>query len=615
MLEFKNNPIPVEDSFSVRLEVVNPACYFDKIPGNAGVGITISVNEISRAIFGNPERFAKKTDASSRKFPGFSIRPRGMLMEAGTLVITNANVEVYQAWLQPEVGVMGEEQQDRFINELPWREGVDFSDKEQYTPGVDEYCKVKIRNEHFWEGKGEQNPVMQEYLDEDEHLRMRDEIKNQFSKDFDDNFQQVINETPLNNDTVARVISPFLFFQYFLRELLRANRFYIRSHPFNTIPGTSNLVLFNNYNIFDPEPRGLNSAVPPEEGGSYEEEFKTFDRRRNTYTTVVREVINETDWILKPFNFADLVPKASIKDALLSIQNFMNICFVFNPDRTVSIIDRESIPESEAFDLSAYMIGTWEKGEQKNVSLKFVVEYDKNDANFADEFHDLSDRWQDFKAPVNTYADLLYITAAGRRGQPGGDRTIGQLRYVRTENKIYEYKWTVINIEKANGAESQKNVLAWEFVSSGPQYFVYRNGDEIEEIHTGISTLQMENGELCARQEGNVNAMRNLWKDFSFRMFYYLAGDAGSVDYPGASCNWEGSNGIFEKRWKKWARFWANRQPVQAQFNLPMNVLHFVKNNITKKYRITEGEFIIESLQVDIGVDRIGRTTIKGFKI
>jgi hypothetical protein len=74
--------------------------------------------------------------------------------------------------------------------------------------------------------------------------------------------------------------------------------------------------------------------------------------------------------------------------------------------------------------------------------------------------------------------------------------------------------------EDANGTEEQVNVLAWEFVSSGPQYYVYRNGDEIEEIKTGISTLQMENGLLTARQRGNVNFMRYLWSDFTFQAYF-----------------------------------------------------------------------------------------------
>jgi hypothetical protein len=492
---------------------------------------------------------------------------------------------------------------------------VEFEDKEAYISGTDEYAKVTLVNEHFWEGKGASGNVMIDYIDEEERSRTREENKNYLS----DSFAEVghtVNDTRVSDG--AKVVSPFLFFPYFVKEILRLNRFYIRSHPFEDIPGLKNLVVYNNYNIFDPVPRGLNSVVPPEEGGTEEKEFSTFDRRRNTYTTVIREVINEVDWMLRNFTYADLVPKISVKDAILGIQNFQNVCFFFNPDRSVEIIDREEVFNTEPFDLTEYQVSKWRKLEPKKVSLKFVAEYDKNDANFGDEFHDLSDRWQDFKEAVDDYEDLVWITAAARRGMPDGDRTIGQLRYVRNENKIYEYKWTTLNKEDENGTEEQVNVLAWEFVSSGPQYYIYRNGDEIEEIKTGISTLQMENGLLTARQRGNVISMRNLWSDFTFRLFYYLEGNLGSVDnnVAATSCNWEGENGIFNRRWKKTARWWASRQGLEAEFNLPLNVLAFIKRNFAKKlFRTKKGAFIIDKISVDVGMNAIGKATLKVYKV
>ncbi len=619
MLYLNNIPIPVPASFSVRLEWVNPFCYFDKVPGNAALGIEIEVNEYTRAIFGNPERFEKYSKVSARKFPGFSIRKKGNLLEAGSLVITDASNETYSAWLQPEMGVMGEAQRDNFIPDLDWKNNVEFEDKEEYIPGTDQYAKVKIKNEHFWEGKGASGGVMIEYLDEDEHLRIREEIKNYLSDSFSEN-EEMINQYPIPEaeDNTARVISPYLFFPYFVKEILRINRFYIRSHPFNEIHGASNLLVYNNYNIFDPVPRGLNAVVPPEEGGTEEQEFPVFDRRRNTYTTVTREVIRGVDWTLINFSYADLVPRLSVNETLLSIQNYLNVCFFFNPDRSVEIIDREEVFDTEPFDLSEYQVSEWRKKELKKVSLKFVADYDKNDANFGDEFHDLSDRWKDFKEAVDTYEDLLWITASARRGTGQGDRTIGQLRYVRNENKIYEYKWTTLNREDANGTEEQFNVLAWEFVSSGPQYFVYRNGDEIEEIKTGISTLQMEDGVLTARQRGNVNSMRFLWSDFTFRLFYYLGEDVGHVDnnLEQASCNWEGPNGIFNRRWKKTARWYANRQELEAEFNLPLNVLAYIKRNFAKQlFRTKKGAFIIDKISVDVGMNTMGKTTLSVYKV
>ena len=126
MLYYNNIPIPVPASFSLRLEWINPFCHFSEIPGNAALGLEIEVNEYTRAIFGNPERFEKYSKVSARKFPGFSIRKQGMLLEAGSLVITNANNETYSAWLQSEKGVMGEAQRDKFIPDLDWKNDVEF---------------------------------------------------------------------------------------------------------------------------------------------------------------------------------------------------------------------------------------------------------------------------------------------------------------------------------------------------------------------------------------------------------------------------------------------------------------------------------------------------------
>lgn len=613
MTPFLNNkPIVVDQDFSARMSWVNPACFFDKIPGNAGLGMDFPVNEYTRAIFGNPERFEKYSQASDRKFPGFEIRAKGILIEAGTLVITDANSERYSAWLQSELGVMGESQRDKFINDLDWKQGVEFEYKSSYNPEEDEYCVVKIRNDHFWEGKGAHGNVIIPFENDDQEPDLREEYVNYLGDTFMKETESIINEPPADyiqdlppgepDPNVGKVVSPYLFFTYLLKEALRLNRFYIREHPFNQIHAAKFLVVYNNYSVFDITPI------------TREREFTTFNRRRNRYETVQREVIESTRWQLVPFAYRDLITRIPMKDFLLSIQNFLNVAFVFNPDRTINIIDREGVLDSPAIDLTPFLVGQWEKKEQVHVSLKFKAEYDKNDANFGDEFHDLSDRWQDFRDSVETYNDLLNITS---RHNPNADRTLGQLRYVRSENKIYEFKWTVHNNEESNFSEEQTNILAWEFVSSGPQFFVYRNGDTVEEIETRISTLQMDGADLTAKQAGNVNALRNLWSDFSFRLFYYIGGTSGSVNNGNhfSSLNWEGEYGIFNRRWRKWARFWANRLPVEADFDFPLNVLDYVRRNITSKFRTEQGEFIIEEMETELGIDQVGKTRIRGYKL
>jgi hypothetical protein len=602
MLKLNEHNIPVAKDFSFRMSIINPACFFGEIPGNAGLGIDIQVNEYSRAILGNPERFEKYSAASDRKFPGFEIRKNGILYEAGTLVIKSADSKNYSCWLQPEVGVIGEEQKDKFIPELPWPADVEIDIKGAYNPAEDEYCLAKIINDRFWEGKGARAVSLIPFLDENNEPAERPEYVDQLQLAYDTGYYSEVNSNVVVAGDAGKVVSPYLFLGYVIKKLLLMNRFYIRSSALANIPGAATLALYNNYNVFNPTAATTSDKV-----------FQTFNRRRNTYTNVTREQIDTVSWNAAPFTYSDLVPKLSLKETLLSIQNFLNVCFVFRPDRTVNIIDREAILAGEAFDLTPYQASEWRKDTRKHTSLKFISEYDKNDAYYGDGFHDLSDQWKDFKPAVNTYNDLAVITS---RHNPAADRTLGQLRYVRDVNEIYEYKWTVQNSVKADNTEDQKDILGWELVSTGPQYFVYRNGDEIEEIKTSISTLQMENGVLAAKQKGNVKSMRSLWSDFTFRLFYYLGTTTGSVDNAAAqaSCNWEGENGIFNRRWRKWARFWSNRTPIEADFDLPESVLLYVKNNITQKYRTEKGEFIIESIETDIGLNRNGISTIKAWK-
>ncbi len=604
MLYLNNISIPVDTSFEVELSWVNPACRFDNIVGSAAVGIEIPVNEYTRAALGNPERFQKYSAASDRKFPGFEIRPAGVLLEAGTLIIYHADNEKYQGWLQSDLGALGEEQAEKFITDMAWKEGVVFQNKAEYNYQEDDYCKVRLKNERFWEGKGAHGNVIIPYINDDDEPAEREEFRNYLQDHFESRFEDFVNtETEIQDGDpdYARVVSPFLFFRYVLKEALRHNKFFIRHHPFDILPGMNRLVVYNNFNVFDPVPATI------------DKEFRTFNRRRNSYENVVHEVIDTVAWELKPFSYRDLVPKISLKDFLVSVQNLFNICFVFNPDRTVDIVSREAILSGTAIDLTDFQVGKWGKGDRKHVSLKFVVQYDKNDANFANKFHDLTDRYRDFREAVDTYDDLKFITS---RRNPTPDRTLGQLRLVRSENKIYEFKWTTHKNEDANFTEEETNILGWEFVSSGPQYFVFRNGDEMEEIKTMISTLQMEEGILTARQQGNVNAMRALWSDFTLRLFYYLGGETGSVqnaaDY--VSLNWEGETGIFKTFWKNWASFWSERLPVEGNFYLPLNALLVVKNNITKKYRTDEGEFIIDNIKVRVGINRIGTTTVEAYK-
>ncbi len=104
--------------------------------------------------------------------------------------------------------------------------------------------------------------------------------------------------------------------------------------------------------------------------------------------------------------------------------------------------------------------------------------------------------------------------------------------------------------------------------------------------------------------------MKSLWKDFKLRCLYQPHPENFDID-----TIFSGINGIFNRRWLKWARFWRSRQAVEGQFQLPLTELYSITNNITRKYHTQEGEFLIEEMEVEFKGDLMGPVTVRGYKI
>ena len=108
-------------------------------------------------------------------------------------------------------------------------------------------------------------------------------------------------------------------------------------------------------------------------------------------------------------------------------------------------------------------------------------------------------------------------------------------------------------------------------------------------------------------QKGNLASIPSVYNNFSLRLV------SGNIFfYPDA---WEGDTGLFKRRWERWARFWKNRLAVTAEFNLPLNMISYLTDNITGKFRTREGEFIIEEMECEFGMNQIGKTVIRGYKV
>lgn len=601
-LHYNGNTIPTGSGFSLRLTWKNPACFSDEIPAPAGLGIDIPVNQWSRMYFGNPERFERYNSGNDRNFPGFEVRFNGVLLMSGTLKITGASPENYSGWLQSDLGVLGEAQRDKNISELDWDPDGDrtFENKLYYDDFTDDYYPCPVVNGAFWNGKGSEIAVKIKYTDEDgEEHEVNDKIT-KLTQNFRDNFERIINRTGAggvdllgeNEDGAGCVVSPYLYLRKFLDMLFKLNGFFIDHNDMVPEIGLcleQFLLIYNNFNIME--------ATLTKEWQT----LTTYYSEENETREETVEVITGTAWDLGPFKYSELVPHYSLKDILVGLQNYLNYTFVFKPLNKVDILDRNLIPDSLAFDLDDYFLGTWQMGERKDVTLKFVNDFDEEDRMFGQEYHDLTDRRAEFKEAVETKDDLLALSSP----------VLGELRLVKDENKIYEYRWLVFVSEDILKNEDQKDAMGWEFVSSGPQPYLYGTAEEIEDIKSCFSTLQLSDEKYMhvVLQQGNLRQMKSTFVGFSPRLI-----NSGEFFYP-AALTWDGDAGLFKTRWEKWARFWKNRLPVEGSFSLPLNVIYYVTNNIAGKFRTRHGEFIIESMETEFGSDMVGTTKITGFKI
>lgn len=633
-ITYKNNDIPLDEGFSIRLSWINPVCFFDKIMGDAGLGIDIPVNDYSKAYFGHPDRFEKlRVTAEGRKFGNVEIRYDGYLLMSGTLNITNATWETYSGWLQSNVGVIGEQQRERDITEMEWTKDVSFSNKSIYVEGVDHYCAPSLKNGIWWEEKGGLIKLPKAYYDEDGKYNETDNEIGKLTWDHITNYKKFVNYRPsglvLYSDKGA-VVTPMLWLTYVIDQMFKMNSFFIEANPFKNVIDLKGMVVYNNWSlikmdpvyktvvnrVFDKDYVPDTPLIPGVDMGN--------DEPNKFWIDVVTKMIEDFQFYPGTFNYSDLLPLISLKDFLIALQNYFNVAFFWRTDQRVDIIMREHVLDDKVwdvatgtyvivtpFDLSDYLSGNWIIGEQKDVTLKFIQEYDREDRMFGQEFHDLTERIDDFAEDVETFTELEAITTDPE----------GTLRLVKSENKIYEWKWAVQENEGIgyNHQERYWDVMKWEFVSTGPQPYLYGSGDEQEEIKSNLSTLIMVGEDVVALQKGNMASTRSLRNEFSFRVGF-ASGINGYKLTPTnpislATLNWEGDDGIFTLRWKQWSRFWSTRLPIEGEFNLPLNVLYYVTNNIHRKFKTEHGVFIIESMETEIGLNLIGKTRIKGYKL
>lgn len=629
MLEFKlnNKSFVLNTSASVRLSWRNPACQFKDITGDAGLGIDIPVNDTNRMLLGNPERFEKYASASDREFPGFEVRFSGKLLMSGTFIVQRANQQSYNGWLRGNLGNLKKEHQEKYLYEIEaFSQDVSFTNKANYDPDADDYACPEFYNPSFFYDKGRKIPMTREVPNPDyvDLTWWQDLFQKQEPEFLEEDYEseplteawRITAEWMVNarngdntiktaDDTAnvdimhtrpleTYVVTPMLFLNYILKEAFKSSGFFIDTNHLADDVDLKKLILYNNYDITNME-----FTVDPE--GMVDEYFADGQIRSR-----VSPVTFITRNYSAPFRYRNLIPQKKLKDFLLNIQNLLNVCFLFKSDGRVDVIDREKILDGDTIDLEGYMVNNWEIGEQKDVTLKFTFEHDKDDTIFSEKFEDLDDRRNDIKISVGTLAELESIPTP----------KLGDIRYVESQNQYWQYTWVVD--EEANpktGTPDQEEAMGWQVISIGFQNGFYNDGkEEEEEIKTFFSTLTGSDP-LTTQQQGNIESQKYSYINFSPRLLFYLGNNEASHKTGNISIDWKHDKGLLKKRWPKWARFWSQRQPVTGEANMPLNVIDYVVRNLTSKFRGREGEFIIEELDCEFSLNQIGISKITGYKI
>lgn len=633
MLEFHVNNIPLALSpdTSVKIIYYNPACFFEEIPGDVAMGITLPINEVNKAILGNPERFEKYITTNDREFKNFKILFSGKIIFAGTLVIQSSS-DSYSGWGRNNVGNLGKKHREKNIAEIPaFNQLISFTNKANYNPLTDPYGCPTLFNSEFFRDKGHivtlkrmiPNPdyvdlsFWQDLFEKEQPATIWEKYKTEaFTEAFRKSCAYFVNKLNPDNSVDTRgssaliktmetelfvnVLSPMLFLNFVIEMLLRDAHFFIRDNAIKQHPDLQKLIIYNNFDItkidFVTE---FTYELPIYIRGDWFEGYMTKTSTLSSINTIKRSYDGK-------FIYGDLLPKITLKDFILSIQNLLNVCFQFHSDGKVDIIDRETIITSTPIDIGKYLVGSWDMGEKKNVTLKFLFSHDNDDIMFAERWTDIDDLRNNEGDPVATWEALETIS----------NPVFGEIRYITNFNTYARYQWTQVpQIDPKTGDEVTADVIGWEHISNGFQNGLFnRKKDQVEEIKTDFSTLAAGQGTMVL-QKGNMETTKLAHQNFSPRLAFYLGNNIAKHETSNITLDWEKKDtGLLAKLWPKWNRFWSQRQAVSILAEFPLNMIDYVSRNITKRFLSNEGSFIIETMETEFNLNSIGKTKITGYK-
>jgi hypothetical protein len=606
-LEIKDKQLNTGDKeFTVQIEDQNPATKFDEIVGSKAFGIDLPINDTNRIELGNPERFEKMGSADDRRFEQAVLRHFGQITISGTLIIEEARKN-YSGWLRDTVGNLAEKVANKNINQFTLGGEKTFVNKTTYDQLTDDYACPKIFNRHFWNNRGKKSERTVDAVDLEGDPFEADEEDYELTWQFFENEQFFVNFPTVSGvkadgANTAPVVSPMLFLWRITERILSDNYIYVKENFLKDDGNFQKLIVYNQFNIAKQSMSGANQTL---------REYNLID---NIFVTLPVWVVSGIEWSATGFYYKDLVPKESMGKWILGLQNLLNVVFSFNDLNECRIVDRQKLLTQPAYDIDEYMVGEWELGTRKDVTVKLSMEHDPQDAAFSDRWQDLSDIRDNIQEPVGQYADLIEMLEPESEYYPPA---LDEIRKVISENKYYQYHWYVATTVDADNNEMQADVLGWEMITIAFQPYFFNDGDrEVEEIETCFSTLQQsENGYPIVMQRGNSEAFKSQPEAFTPRLLFYLGGAAANYRTATMSLDFDGDDGLATTRWNYWLPFWANRLPATGTFKFPAPVFYYIKNNkAILPLRTRHGSFIIDKIEAVAGNADTIETTLTVFK-
>lgn len=646
MLSFtlNNNPVVLDANTSVQLVWSNPALNFKDFPGDVGLNINIPVNDHNRALLGNPDRFERYAADNKREFPQFAVKYSGVLLMSGTLVIETANSETYNCWLRSDAGNIGKEYREKFITDsISFNEEKTFENKTSYDPDTDPYACPEIYNPLFFKDKGQYVAGVRKRLNPNYGKKVWKKTgflswgyvtdNNQYetyevdSEDLTEAFlytanwrvnQKSLYLDVLTPDTNSRsdaesirnllkvaVVSPMLFLHYVVKTIFNDAGFAVRENFLKENDDLKKLVLYHNFDITRIEHIPAN-AMPWE--------IYYFDEIENDVYHVaelnkkaIGNIITRIRRYVDKFTFKECLPQMELKEFVMGFQNLLNVFIHFVPGRKiVDIIDREGLLNEAPIDIEKYLTGQWEINEKLNNELKFSFDHDSNDMLISERWNDIEQYRNKEKEPVNTWADLQNIE----------NPEMDEIRFVRESNIYAQYKlWLLEAEDQEEEGITQEKFIGWRHLSIAWQNGFFNFGQEEQEnIETKFSTL-VDSGQAGTRQKGNIRSDLFAWESFSPRLLFTTPTGTGSYETENMSLDWEKEGtGLLETRWKYWKRIWSTRQEVNTTARFHLAALNHVVQNIYRKFRGREGEFMIQEIKTEFRMNEIGLTQIKGYK-